>query len=798
MRSPFKFLDAYTVQDKHVFFGRDTEIETLYSLVFKTNLLIVYGLSGTGKTSLIQCGLASRFDGPDWYPLFIRRNENLNDAIDLTMRNALGDEVKEDLLGNVSYLLRKTLRPVYLIFDQFEELFILGTHEEQETFMKNVKALLDAGVNAKVVLVMREEYIGQLYPFEQIIPQLFDFRFRVEPMGIAKVKTVIQDSFDTFNIHLEEPKEDTVQFMVEQITDPKTGIALPYLQVYLDMLYRVTYRKKYGKEGTEEALPSLDIMRQDIASLGRIDNVLEKFLLQQTAELNGVLHTEFPAFPVNGIQMILDVFATEDGTKRPLNYVRNGEQIELDTAVQKVLPSFPDGSLSRALELLEQARILRMREDTIELAHDSLAAIIDRKRTDEQRQMQELRRRLVNAYEEFQKTGVYLNAKQLAAFEEFLPKLQLTDEVLQFIRNSDDHVRHEAEADRQRQQQEQESKHHKKLARIRGILLALVAIFAGGVVLFAIWSQRNLTKANVAIENYNAQSALLVAQMDTTKSQQDSIENILTQVNQQLVRMEAVANGDVPNYRIEIQKSILTLKSLISQDTISKEELAQHASVQDLFTTTGVNDQDKPGPPARTFGVREEVFLFAHIETKQHRELLQVKWFGRDGKIVGDPTYLEIEETANGVAPMSASARFDVSGPHEVRLYNSLGAEIGGTKFDITDVQPSPLQVSSPGDFKIVSSVIKNVPGDEEQKFRAGSTVYYWGRIYCPVPSDFITVQITEPNGEQWERKHDINMNTNPGYMIWSAKGFDQTGVYHVRVLNSQGGVMVEKQFTME
>jgi len=85
MRSPFKFLDAYTVQDKNVFFGRDSEIESLYTLVFKTNLLIVYGLSGTGKTSLIQCGLASRFDGPDWYPLFIRRNENLNESIRLSM-----------------------------------------------------------------------------------------------------------------------------------------------------------------------------------------------------------------------------------------------------------------------------------------------------------------------------------------------------------------------------------------------------------------------------------------------------------------------------------------------------------------------------------------------------------------------------------------------------------------------------------------------------------------------------------------------------------------------------------------
>ena len=63
MKSPFKFLDAFTLKDKDAFFGRDQEIDTLYSLVYKTPMVLVYGLSGTGKTSLIQCGLANRFDG---------------------------------------------------------------------------------------------------------------------------------------------------------------------------------------------------------------------------------------------------------------------------------------------------------------------------------------------------------------------------------------------------------------------------------------------------------------------------------------------------------------------------------------------------------------------------------------------------------------------------------------------------------------------------------------------------------------------------------------------------------------
>ena len=132
MRSPFKFLDAYTLADKEVFFGRTEEVEELYEMVFKSPLALVYGMSGTGKTSLIQCGLASRFDGPDWFPIAIRRNDNINDSIKATMGDLLGENQQESLADNVSYLFRYYLRPVYFIFDQLEELFILGSQEEQQ------------------------------------------------------------------------------------------------------------------------------------------------------------------------------------------------------------------------------------------------------------------------------------------------------------------------------------------------------------------------------------------------------------------------------------------------------------------------------------------------------------------------------------------------------------------------------------------------------------------------------------------------------------------------------------------
>jgi energy-coupling factor transporter ATP-binding protein EcfA2 len=90
-RYPFKFLDAYTRDDRDIFFGREEEVETLYQMVFQTDLLLVYGASGTGKTSLIMCGLAGRFKPYEWLALFVRRGNNINESLQKALDDAGGN-----------------------------------------------------------------------------------------------------------------------------------------------------------------------------------------------------------------------------------------------------------------------------------------------------------------------------------------------------------------------------------------------------------------------------------------------------------------------------------------------------------------------------------------------------------------------------------------------------------------------------------------------------------------------------------------------------------------------------------
>jgi len=242
--SPFKFLDAFTKEDKDIFFGRDAEIDALYEMVFETNLVLVYGESGTGKTSLIQCGLSSRFSETDWLSIPVRRgNRNINKVMMEALNEVARKPIPEDttLSKAVESVFLDYFRPIYLIFDQFEELFIsdLGsTPAERQQFSQSIAELLESNQECTVLFVMREEYLAKLYEFEAgHLPQIFNKRIRIERMSPMNVEQVITKTCAVFNIDIDQP-DQTIQKIIEKISGETAGIHLAYLQIYLDKLYQ--------------------------------------------------------------------------------------------------------------------------------------------------------------------------------------------------------------------------------------------------------------------------------------------------------------------------------------------------------------------------------------------------------------------------------------------------------------------------------------------------------------------------------------------------------------------------------
>jgi len=351
--SPFKLLEAYDKADKEIFFGREEEVETLYQMSFQTNLMLVYGMSGTGKTSLIRCGLANRIDDSDWHPIYIRRNKDLNAsfASELIAQDLEGAfEAHFTAAERLKSLYLDYLKPIYLIFDQFEELFILGTAAEYQRFAQTIAAVLAAELPVKVILVMREEYLAQLSTFEKAVPNLFDKRLRVEPMTLRNARRVIIDTLrkPEFGIRLAE--EAVADIILEHITEGAGWIQLTYLQVFLDKLWRIA-----NQQQTERPLV---FDQQLLRQVGRIEDVLVGFLEEQLVVFTSEMGPRHLALK------LLKIFVSEKGTKMPVTYQE----------LQERLPEIEAQERLRLLNFFLNNRILRPLENQqFELTHDSIA-----------------------------------------------------------------------------------------------------------------------------------------------------------------------------------------------------------------------------------------------------------------------------------------------------------------------------------------------------------------------------------------------------------------------------------------
>lgn len=477
--SPFKLLDAYTAADRDQYFGREEEEAALYDMVLQNRLMLIYGQTGTGKTSLIQCGLSNRFDVTDWYPIFIRRQQDLNASLRERLAQAarsLGSQPAPTAALEEIYA--TYLRPAYLIFDQLEEIFILGTPTEQETFAKTLRDLLQATVPCRILLVIREEYLAWLYGLERIVPTLFDRRLRVEPMTASKVRAVLHGSFRRFQVLPESPADHTYTSIIEHLSGGKSGIQLPYLQVYLDLLYQESANRQGLTQPVAPAAgewPLLQITRQDVAQLGKIENVLDRFLHEQRSRIQADLKKLHPGIEDDVVQKVLDAFVSEEGTKRPVKFETKGHLLVPESSWAALFTPLPAAALSDCCRMLEQVRLLRFADQHAELAHDSLAALIDSQRSDEQRRLNNARNSLLSNYRDYRETGEYLSRRQLTYLDEFLAVLMpnLAPEIQQFLRDS------EARVTAQEQAEVMEERRKRKQARrvaIGGFTLAALAL----------------------------------------------------------------------------------------------------------------------------------------------------------------------------------------------------------------------------------------------------------------------------------------------------------------------------------
>jgi YD repeat-containing protein len=231
---PWIGLASFTEDDRSFFAGRADEIEDLLRLVRRDTLTLLYGVSGLGKTSLVQAGLFPALRAENVLPVPIRLDymegarplaHQIMDAIGAA---ALAARVEAPLPrpnetlweyfhrdGNHFWSARNDLVTPFLAFDQFEESFTLGRETPERTaqarafieefadLVENrppaalrddparVKGFTFKPVPLKVLLAMREDYLADLDRIRSYFRALGQNRLRLLPMGDRQARQVI-------------------------------------------------------------------------------------------------------------------------------------------------------------------------------------------------------------------------------------------------------------------------------------------------------------------------------------------------------------------------------------------------------------------------------------------------------------------------------------------------------------------------------------------------------------------------------------------------------------------------------
>lgn len=197
---------------RKLFCGRGREARELADVVLAQRLVVVYARSGMGKSSLINAGLKELLWQDHVLPIPVRLNDGdrgplvtLYEGIDQAVKDRGVEHVHGSTVSlwhcfkTAEFWRDDTLLTPLLILDQFEELFTLQSVDERATFIAELAGLIrgvrpagapDAGgkplghapPNIKVLISLREDFLGHLEELSSAIPEILDNRFRVGPL----------------------------------------------------------------------------------------------------------------------------------------------------------------------------------------------------------------------------------------------------------------------------------------------------------------------------------------------------------------------------------------------------------------------------------------------------------------------------------------------------------------------------------------------------------------------------------------------------------------------------------------
>lgn len=299
--NPFPGLRPFAPEESDLFFGREKESEEVLSKLLQNRFVTVIGASGTGKSSLIYCGVLQKIKfinknkDSSWKIITFRPGNNpfsnLSEAISEKIKGTGLPEIPiENILTDlqlnndgIAYSLNKYLgkdnSKILLVIDQFEELFRYSTlsaggtkgNEAAEFVERIVTAVNKPGSVIYTIITMRSDFIGECAHYQGLTQLINNSNYLVPHMDRENYKQAIEGPIKYVGATVEPKLVETILDHIGDRTDQ-----LPVLQHALMRTWT------YWQELDEAGRP---LSNTDYESVGTMSDAMSRHANEAYEEL---------------------------------------------------------------------------------------------------------------------------------------------------------------------------------------------------------------------------------------------------------------------------------------------------------------------------------------------------------------------------------------------------------------------------------------------------------------------------------------------------------------------------------
>jgi tripartite motif-containing protein 71 len=302
-------------KDQFRFFGRNAETDEIVSLITSHRLILVYAQSGAGKTSIFNAQIIHRLEDHGFEVLPMARvqvtsatqirSKDDNGKVSSQIKNlyiynalqSLSPEIDPQSLINSSLFEflddyfpnqkdeNREMRPQVLIFDQLEELISLYPDDwmvQQKDFFEQVADSLDNNPILRIVFIIREDFLAQLDPFKNRLPEKLRPHFRLEQLRKKEAVLAIKGPLTNIIDNLAEDEARHIEDEIDELVNDLLKIYVENLNIGLRQIegefvepiqLQVVCRRWWLERQSSKSLGNKNTLKD----LANVDTALEDF-----------------------------------------------------------------------------------------------------------------------------------------------------------------------------------------------------------------------------------------------------------------------------------------------------------------------------------------------------------------------------------------------------------------------------------------------------------------------------------------------------------------------------------------